>query len=106
MNVFRQGDVLIVQIEDDSVLVGPTAPIKRESERIVLAHGEITGHAHAILEKEANFVLTADNRRILITDVPVQVVHEEHEPISLPAGKFEIIHQVEYTPARMRPVFD
>ena len=48
--MFRQGDVLIIPVKS----IPKTAePIAREQGRVVLAHGEVTGHAHAIRDKQA-----------------------------------------------------
>ncbi len=42
----RQGDVLVIRRR--RVAADRLRPIAREDGRIVLAHGEATGHAHAI----------------------------------------------------------
>jgi hypothetical protein len=46
--MMRQGDVLIVPV---SSLPAGLEPVKREKGRVVLAHGEVTGHAHAIKDR-------------------------------------------------------
>lgn len=43
--MYRQGDILIVPVK--SILAG-LKKVEREAGRIVLAHGEVTGHAHTI----------------------------------------------------------
>ena len=43
--MYRQGDVLIVPVES---IPEELDPVDREDGRVVLAHGEVTGHAHAI----------------------------------------------------------
>lgn len=49
---FRQGDVFLELIEDaSSVEVGKR--LARDKGRVVLAYGEVTGHAHAIEEAGA-----------------------------------------------------
>lgn len=40
--MYRQGDVLIVAVGS---VPGTLDPIEREGDRIILAHGEVTGHA-------------------------------------------------------------
>lgn len=105
---FRQGDVLIVAT--DRVPKG-LKPVPREQGRIVLAHGEVTGHAHAIdaPEAEAQF-LAADleevNRRFLRVEAEVAVVHEEHDTITLPPGDYEVRRQREYAPEAPQWVAD
>jgi hypothetical protein len=95
--IFRQGDVLLRRVESvpDNV-----TPVPRENGRIVLAHGEVTGHAHAILDEAAELVRTAEtNQRFLkiMNASGVQLQHEEHATITLPPGTYEVIRQREYT---------
>ena len=103
MNIYRQGDVLLVQLDTDTP---DGTAIPRENGKIVLAHGEVTGHAHAITEPAVQFVESADGNRYLVSDVPFTVRHEEHAPVSAPAGTFRVIRQREYTPAEIRRVAD
>lgn len=102
LTMYRQGDVLIISTATPN---DQGTKISRENGKIVLAHGEVTGHSHAIAEPEALFALFG-NDRILISPVPVVIEHEEHAPISLPAGAFKIIIQREYAPDRIRSVAD
>src|ERR1700688_418630 len=48
--MFRQGDILIVPVDQ---LPAGLKWIERENGRVILAHGEVTGHAHAIKDKSA-----------------------------------------------------
>jgi len=48
----RQGDVFIERLESPPKEVG--AEIEREDGRLLLALGEETGHAHAIVEDDAS----------------------------------------------------
>lgn len=45
---YRQGDVIIERID---ALPKNIKPVAREGGRVILAHGEVTGHAHAIAER-------------------------------------------------------
>lgn len=98
----RQGDVLIRRVA--SAPAGK--PVAREAGRIVLAHGEATGHAHAIADPEADLIITDEKRRYLIARSPVTLGHEEHSPIELDEGTYEIIRQMEYQPEEVRYVAD
>lgn len=102
---YRQGDVLIV-----AVAKRPTGLKKaaREEGRIVLAHGEATGHAHAILDKGATLYGTDLNNRFLevLAEGGVDLVHEEHATITIPPGDYQIVRQREYTPEAVRYVAD
>lgn len=44
--IYRQGDVLIERVA--SIPKTKTTPIARDNGRVVLAYGEVTGHAHAL----------------------------------------------------------
>ena len=58
----RQGDVLL--IPTDSIPEG-TKPAKRDSRgRLVLAEGEVTGHAHVILDDAATLFVQDDLEEI------------------------------------------
>lgn len=102
MNMIRQGDVLVVRADD----VPPTATlVTRESGRIVLAHGEATGHAHAIQDESAT-LYELDGERYLRVDSHVTLRHEEHRPHVIEQGVYRVIRQREYTPQEIRNVAD
>ncbi len=54
---YRQGDVLIERVGS---LPAKLVTIAREQGRVILAHGEVTGHAHAISEPGTD-LLQAEN---------------------------------------------
>lgn len=91
----RQGDVLITATEAPK----GGAELPRESGRVVLAHGEVTGHAHAFtdpgvcrlrLEGAAYDLLQVTEGLV----APLQ--HEEHDAIRVGAGSYEIRLQQEW----------
>ena len=103
--IYRQGDVLVRQI--GKIDLSRLTEIPRENGAVVLAHGEATGHTHAIEAKEARlFRGEKPGVCYLLLDAPVDLVHQEHAPIALPAGHYEVIRQVEYTPEAIRNVAD
>lgn len=106
MKMFRQGDVLIKQIKRVSAALQDVTP----DGRIVLAHGEVTGHAHAIAPGEAREFSMADASgvvsRFLAVVSEAVVTHEEHEAIALPKGFYQIIVQKEYSPESNHNVAD
>jgi len=103
---FRQGDVLIIATTPDTIPAGTTA-VDRDRGRIVLAYGEVTGHAHAIDAPDVTMLTDpATGRRWLLAPDGAVVGHEEHDPIALPAGTFEVRIQREYTPSAIRTVAD
>jgi len=91
---FRQGDVLLVEIDEIPEYAKP----ETSSGRIVLAEGEATGHAHAIHERDAR-TFTYRGERFLLTRSKAQLVHEEHGPIDVPAGAWRVVIQREYEPS-------
>jgi hypothetical protein len=99
--LYRQGDVLIRQIE--------SIPTQKSTKRVdgVLAYGEVTGHAHQVEDKSAAEVLEIESGLYLrVGEEGVRIVHEEHAPITLPAGNYEVTIQREYAPADIRNVAD
>lgn len=117
--VIRQGDVALVQVA--SLPKGCTA-IQLDKGRIVLAYGEVTGHAHAIADHgtdeksaaeiadaaiaRARLWLAPSGERFLEVRETVHITHEEHTQHSIPPGVYQIPQQVEYTAAELRRVAD
>lgn len=106
MKIYRQGDVMIRQV---AKLPKDATEVQTKG-RIVLAYGEVTGHAHAITEREAKEYTMAEAagavRRFLKVVSEATVRHEEHAPIPLPPGVYEIVQQREYHPEELRNVAD
>ena len=108
--MYRQGDVLIVPISEEqvppSVLGGE--PVRRDPrERMILALGESTGHAHAVVGRGALYPASAPFEPMhLHLPEGGRVVHEEHAAFDLPAGWFRVIRQREYEPGSLRLVAD
>lgn len=104
--MYRQGDVLIVPVKQLPNLLEPVA---REAGRIILAHGEVTGHAHAIKDHKAALFRDPKLAAIFLSvsaDGPVALEHEEHGTIDIPPGSYRIIRQREYSPEAIRNVAD
>jgi hypothetical protein len=91
MTMYRQGDVLLERVS--SATLG--REIGRESGRIVLAHGEESGHTHAIHEPQAALFhgRRAGPERFLRVCSPATLVHEEHAEIPLPEGLYRVRRQ-------------
>ena len=104
--MFRQGDVLIVPV---AAMPQGVEAVKREKGRVILAHGEATGHAHAIKDKRA--ALFRDQKLAAIFmqvtgDGPIALEHDEHDTIEIPPGTYQIVRQREYHPEALRQVAD
>lgn len=99
--IYRQGDVLIRRIK--------SLPAQKAQPRLtgILAYGEVTGHAHRVEDLTHAEVLEVGKGLFLRVGAEgVRVIHEEHAPVTLPAGNYEIEIQKEYTPAEIRNVAD
>lgn len=93
MTIYRQGDVLVMRV--DGTMPAGAKSVKREAGRIVLAHGELTGHAHAIASKRASLWSKGEERFLKVRERAF-IQHEEHAPITLPPGLYKVIRQREY----------
>ena len=104
--MFRQGDVLIVPTKS----IPKTAKALEPAERVILAHGEATGHAHAIHRGAVMFRedgTGSGGRTFLSVGAGgADVVHEEHSTIKLDPGNYEVRRQREYSPEEIRNVKD
>lgn len=100
----RQGDVFIVAVEE---MASSAKRVRRDKGRVVLAYGEVTGHAHAIKDLGAVLFDAGQAGRFLRTRKPVTLYHEEHSKIELPGGTYRVVIQREYAPGELpRQVLD
>lgn len=118
----RQGDVAL--LFTDRTVRG-RKPIAREGGRLVLAHGEVTGHTHGIDAKGAYLYLEGattsqpDVMARLLTlgggvmpdaelraPVGTAITHDEHGPIVMKDRGYTVRRQVEYSPRELRSVAD
>lgn len=106
----RQGDVLVVPTK-----VKPTTSAKRITDhgRVILAYGEVTGHAHEVIGVDNGDVVPAmelfeepDGTRLLVVKREALIQHEEHGRIGLAPGGYQVIRQREYSPEAIRNVAD
>ena len=101
--LWRQGDVLI-----ETVSALPASARRRDGTPI-LVMGEVTGHAHRVDDAE-----TAEIAEIWeyggglypFALLETRIVHDEHQPITLPPGVYQIWRQREYTPQDIRVIRD
>ncbi|MBT2530344.1 hypothetical protein ABZX62_33715 [Streptomyces flavidovirens] len=108
--MYRQGDVLIVPLDESAVPAHlADAPGERRDARgrLVLALGEVTGHAHAV-QGPGRLLREAGPLDPMLLHLPDggRVVHEEHAPIPLPKGWYRVVRQREYVPGAVRIVAD
>ena len=94
----RQGDVLLLPCDAIPTGARPEAP---EDGRVVLARGEVTGHAHVMgAERVCRFRDDGTGSGYVRVDggAPVALTHEEHEPLMVPPGSYRVVRQREYQP--------
>ena len=99
-SLYRHGDVLMAAV--------PTLPATAQpAPGLILAHGELTGHAHRIRETGVAQLFTYGGFTYLhVMAAKATLVHEEHRPIELPTGVYRVWQQREYTPTAIRTVLD
>ena len=115
MRYFQQGDVLLKRVA--------TLPSGvRLADSLVLQHGETTGHMHQFRASDAYRVAVytaarpADSARVTTLDETKYVVvgsavclyHEEHKPIEVPPGIYEmdIVREWDYDANEVARVVD
>ena len=105
--VFRQGDVCLIAVES---IPADAKPETAAGAKVILALGEVTGHHHRF-----EFMNTDHNVKLFKTDAgaryidvtaAAELLHEEHSTVQVPAGRYLLPTQVEYTPAELRQVAD
>ena len=101
--IYRQGDVLLFQVES---LPESAEESNTDSDRIVLAYGEVTGHAHAVAAAQCRLFADQEIRFLQVGNEGSNLVHEEHATIVLDPGVYRIVHQREYVPNSQRLVVD
>lgn len=87
---FQQGDVIGRKLK--CLPDGDQKIVSRK--RLVLAHGE-SGHSHVIEDDEAELIQIGERMLLKLTKAAT-VVHEEHKPIRLTPGIWEIGRVEEY----------
>lgn len=97
---YRQGDILLVPCEEIPVGL-PVEPA--EQERVVLARGETTGHAHTMPADRVSYFREDGTGRgyIRVHGGAAELTHEEHSPLSIDPGNYRLIQQREYQPRAM-----
>lgn len=89
----RQGDVLMLAAE----LPADATDITPKGKRVVLKHGEATGHAHAFYGQPVRLYETPKKERFLRVVETSYLKHEEHSTVEVPPGVYKLPAQVEWT---------
>jgi len=94
MEIYRHGDVYI--IKKDKI----EKPMK-DMKEFVVAEGEVTGHAHRLNPTGEGKIRVFKNELDIAFKVEKEaavLTHEEHAPIELEPGFYEVYIQREYDP--------
>jgi hypothetical protein len=89
--MYRHGDVGIFPVE----AIPEGAKRDRRRGDLILALGEVTGHAHRIKSPKVAMWSVAGQRYITVSE-PAELTHEEHGTITLAPGDYEVVQQREY----------
>ena len=93
----QQGDVIIKEI--DTLPVGVKPDVYRDSGKIIIAKGEASGHDHVIESDGAELWEIQKGgaiQKYLKVSKPVTIYHDEHKPLPIPVGIYEIGRVLEY----------
>ena len=108
---YRHGDILLIKIDR----LPKNIKFKTKKDKVILK-GEVTGHAHTlrgnakILEKAERIINPSPTGSLPVRNLPMrsqvigyavvkeptELIHEEHNTITLPVGTYEIKRQREY----------
>ena len=102
MNYVSQGDVNFHRVKKSNL-----ANAKRIADGVI-ARGEVTGHSHRLEVLEAAELYEVETGKMMlhVGENGVSIVHEEHCPVMLPQGDYEITIDREYSDEGERPVVD
>jgi len=120
-STIRQGDVALFLVTG---LPAGCKEVPNDKGRIVLAYGEVTGHAHAIADHragaageiaeaaisraqaKARLYVAPNGDRYLEVKETVHLRHEEHDEHAIVPGVYLLPVQTEYSPQALRRVED
>ncbi|MGB8703250.1 MAG: hypothetical protein WCD18_27855 [Thermosynechococcaceae cyanobacterium] len=97
MKPIRQGDVILQ----------PTKQIgAKKLPHLILAEGEVTGHAHRISLGQAELYERDGTLYLRVLSETATLTHEEHQAVEIPQGNWMVKIQREYEPEGWRYVAD
>lgn len=89
----RQGDVFLIP----AAVPSKVTEVARDKGRVILAYGEVTGHAHAIASPSATLMRTETDERFLRIVEAAPLTHEEHGTIQIAPGEYRVVIGREFT---------
>jgi hypothetical protein len=93
--MIRQGDVGLRSVNHTLSLAKA-----KVLDHLVLATGEITGHAHRVVAGVGGTARIVEDENgtwyLQVEGAPATIVHEEHQPLTVEPGIYQVIRQREY----------
>jgi len=86
--LYRQGDILLKPISQF-----PSNIFKKKD--LIIAYGEITGHTHQFTDPNLVSVYELNQQLFVEIEDTSELVHDEHNTLLIPQGKYEVIRQRE-----------
>lgn len=104
-DIIRQGDVTLVRV---GKIPSGGSKIAAEDGKTILAHGEVTGHHHALPAETSTLydLGMGEEKRFLELVEDGQLTHQEHDPLHVPAGYYEVRRQLQYRRGAIERVAD
>lgn len=106
--LIRQGDVMFLPV------AALPAGDRRKRENGTVAYGEATGHHHSLMTEDltrAEVLEIGAGLFVHVSEDGVRIegatfTHQEHGPVILPPGDYQVRIQREYSPDAIRNVID
>lgn len=86
MTIYRHGDLIFQKV--DGVVDGD------EIDRLVIAEGEATGHAHVLIA-DVGSKIKGDRTKFTLTG-KAKLVHQEHDTIEFLPGTYVVLNEREH----------
>ena len=104
-NQRQQGDVCYEAI---SSIPEGAKKVDAKQGRFILAEGEVTGHAHAVIEESEVELFEYKGVLYLRNTISTEIKHEEHNPHTIEPGiwEFGIVNEYDYYNEITRKVAD
>lgn len=100
--LYRQGDVLLMKVK---ALPDHVQAVEPDARGVVLAEGEVTGHAHT-MSAETTTAYRALGMDWIVVDTDTDLTHQEHDTLVIAPGVWRVVHQREYDAGKVRRVID
>lgn len=104
--LIQQGDVLFKMV--DALPDALTARKNARKGLVTFAEGEVTGHHHSCVEDGVELYEDAGGTLWCKVDREATVTHQEHGPVTLPPGSYQIgiVQEVDHLAKEIRNVAD